>query len=147
MEEIGFQFRVLYRDNDLVKVRASAWNGVFGGAADVYLGSGRLGEIASQLRGFPEGSSDSREITLGTIGSESAGGGMSMHFYCIGQSSHAFVETNIESDCDSKGKVQSARLLLPIEANAIDLFVAELRRLDIGTAATACLRANISSSD
>ncbi len=76
--DIGFQFEILYRDNDLVKVRVSAWNGAFGGAADVYLGAGQLGEVAAQLRGLPKSVSDTREVMLGVFGLESAGGGVSM---------------------------------------------------------------------
>jgi hypothetical protein len=141
MEGIGLQFRVLYRDSDLVKVRASAWNGAFGGAADVYVGRGRLGEIAEQLRGFPTSTSDNREVILGAFGAESAGGGMSINLRCVDRSGHAYVETKIESDWDSEDRAQSATLRLPIEANAIDLFVDGLRRLDQGTAETAHLRA------
>jgi hypothetical protein len=80
---------------------------------------------------------------LGTFGTESAGGGMSMRFRCIDRSGHAFVETKIESDRDSGGRVQSATLLLPIEAGAVDSFVDDLCRLDAGTAATAYLRATV----
>ncbi len=141
--EIGFQFEIPYRDNDLVKVRVSAWNGAFGGAADVCLGTGQLGEVAAQLRGFPKTVSDTREVMLGTFGPESAGGGVSMRFYCVDRSGHANVETKIVSDRDSVGRVQSAMLLVPIEAGAIDSFVDELRGLDTGTAATACLRATV----
>jgi hypothetical protein len=143
VEEIGFQFKVLYRDSDLVKIRVSVWNGAFGGAAEVYLGTGRLGEVAAQLRGFPKSISDTREVMMGTFGTESAGGGMSMRFHCIDRSGHAYVETKIESDRDSEGRVQSATLLLPIEAVAVDSFVDDLRRLDAGTAATAYLRATV----
>ena len=44
---------VFTETTDLVKVRVSAWTGTFGGIADVYLGTGRLGEVATQLRRLP----------------------------------------------------------------------------------------------
>ncbi len=141
--KIGFQFEVLYRDNDLAKVRVSAWNGTFRGTADVYLGAGQLGAVATQLRGFPKSVSDTREVMLGTFDPGSAGGGVSMRLYCVDRSGHAYVETKIESDRDSEGRVQSAMLLVPIEAGAIDSFVDELRSLDTAAVATACLRATV----
>lgn len=140
--QTGVQCEVLYRDNDLDKIRVSAWNGFFGGAADVYLPAGQLGEVASQLQGFPKNVIDNREVTMGTFDPESAGGGVSMRFFCIDRSGHAYVEMKIESDRDVSGRVQSAMLLVPIEASAIDAFISELHRLDTGEAATACLRAS-----
>jgi hypothetical protein len=138
--ESGLQLDVLYQDSDLAKIRVSASNDVFGGTADVYLGLGQLAEVAAQLEGFPTGFEDSREITLGSFEPQSAGGGVSMRFYCVDRSGHAYVETKIESDQDSAGKVQSAILLVPIEASAVDLFVDELRRVNSGKATTACLK-------
>ena len=141
--EPGFQFRVLYRDNDLLKVRISAWNGSFGGEGDVYIGTDELGIIGAQLRGFPNSISDIREVVLGDFDSESAGGGVKMRFYCVDRAGHAYVDAKIESDRDSVGRVQSATLSAPIEANAVDSFVDDLRSLDLGTAATASLRATV----
>src|SRR5262249_54338 len=83
VEEIGIQFKVLYREIDLVKLHASAWNGVFGGAADVYLGTDQLEQVVTQVVGFPKNTSDIREIVLGSFGSHFAGGGISMRFHCI----------------------------------------------------------------
>lgn len=96
--EPGFQFGVIYRDNDLVKLRVSAWNGAFGGTSDVYLRVSQLNEVAEQLEGFPNSISDSREIILGTFDPESAGGGVYMRFYCTDRSGHAHVDVKIESD-------------------------------------------------
>ena len=141
--ETGFQFDVLYRDSDLVKVRVSAWNGAFAGTSDVYLGIGQLGEIAKQLQGFAKSVSDTREVMLGTFGPESAGGGVSMRLYCVDRSGHAYVETKMESDQDAAGKVESVTLLVPIEAGAVDCFGDELRRLDTGAAQTASLSGRV----
>lgn len=143
--ETGFQFDVLFRDSDLLKVRVSAWNGAFGGASDVYVGIGALTEIANKLQGFPQSTSDAREVMWGTFGPETAGGGVSMRFYCIDGSGHAYVESKIESDQDAAGTVQSATFLVAIEASAIDCFVAELLKVDRGTATTASLRATAAS--
>ncbi|HMK29698.1 MAG TPA: hypothetical protein VK473_08455 [Terriglobales bacterium] len=143
-EEIGLQLKVLYRDSDLIKARVFAWNGTFGGISDIYLAIDQLAGVAEQLQGFPQGISDSREVMLGTFDPTSAGGGMSMRFYCIDRSGRAYVDTKIESDQDSSGGVQSVALSLPIEGGAVDSFVGELRSLDAGERATAYLRGTAS---
>jgi hypothetical protein len=102
--EVGFQFERIYGDNDVLEVRVSAWNGAFGGLTDVYVGIGRLGEVATCLSGFPSSVTDSREFTLGAFGGEFAGGGVSMRFYCRDASAHVMVESRIESSSRSEGK-------------------------------------------
>lgn len=128
--EVGFRFEKTYEDNDLLQLRVSAWNGFFGGAADIYVGIGRLKEVANLLRGFPSYVKDDREFTLGAFTREFAGGGISLHFFCSGGAAHVFVESKIESTHNAEGKAQSATLLLPTEAAAIDAFVEDLYRVD-----------------
>jgi hypothetical protein len=140
----GFQFQVLYRDDHLIKVRVSVWNGGFGGEADVYVGTNLLAEIARELCGFPRNVADSREVMLGGFGSEWAGGGASMRFYCVDQSGHACVDVKIESGRDLLGRIQSATFSVPIEAGALDSFVDQLHSMVTGAATTACLRAAVS---
>src|SRR5438552_6861126 len=123
--EIGFEFKVIYSDVHLIQVRIFVWNGAFGGTADVYLGFDQLEEVAKKLQGFPNQLSDAREVMLGDF----AGGGVSMKFYCVDRSGHAYVECKIQSDRDSEGRVQSATLFIPVEAAAVDSFVEELRRV------------------
>ncbi len=127
--DIGFRFEVIYKDSYLLEVRLSAWNGAFGGAADLYVGIGQLEETAAKLKGFPNHPSDTREVILGDFGPKSAGGGVSMRFYCTDASGHASVESKIESDSLSGKPAQCVTLSLPIEAAAVDSFVDELRRL------------------
>lgn len=124
--DIGLQFEVIYKAEDLIQVRVFAWNGSFGGTADIYVGIGRLEEIAARLKGFPASVSDRREITLGAFGPNTAGG-VEMQFYCADASGHAYVELKIESGSLSGKTVQSAILSLPIEAAAVDSFVDDLR--------------------
>jgi hypothetical protein len=138
--EIGVQFEVVYKDDDLIEVRISASNGTFCGEASAYLGIGEVEEIATKLQGFPTRPSDAREIMLGTFDPNSAGGGMSMRFYCSDRSGHAYVEARIESGHESTRVVQSVVLLLPLEAAAVDSFVDELRRLDAGIGERASLK-------
>jgi hypothetical protein len=127
--EVGFQFEIIYQDNDLVEIRVSAWNGVFGGSSDVYVNKGDLQTIAGKLAGFPNSPSDTRDFTLGSFDRESAGGGVHMKFSCIDRSGHAQIEARIESD-DKSGRRQSVALSQPIEASAVDSFVTELSGLE-----------------
>jgi len=128
--EAGFQLTVIWGDADVTRIRVSAWNGLFGGTADVYVGIGRLGEAAAQLEGFPKDPSDVREVIFGAFGPEYAGGGVSMRLHCVDGAGHSSVDSRIESDYDSLRKAQSAVLSLPIEAAAVDSFVEGLRCLN-----------------
>jgi hypothetical protein len=128
--EVGFRLAVIYSDEDLNEIRVSAWNGNFGGAADIYMEIGGLTEVAAKLVGFPRGPSDVREFTLGAFGREFAGGAVSMRFYCIDQAGHSYVESRIESGTESAKVWQAATLVMPVEAASIDRFVENLRRLE-----------------
>ncbi|MGD0761434.1 MAG: hypothetical protein ABR921_21255 [Candidatus Sulfotelmatobacter sp.] len=138
--ELGFQFGVLWSDDDVIELRVSAWNGTFGGSADLYVAIGRLEETAVQLHGFPDSPSDTRELTFGSFDPKFVGGGVRMHFYCADGAGHSRVEANIESRRDSAEFAQSVHLLLPIEAASVDTFVEELRQLGVSRAGVARLR-------
>src|SRR5713101_5222986 len=140
MIEIGFQLNVMYGDNDVMNIRVSAWNGAFGGVADVYEGIGQLEQIAETLRGFPVDPSDTREVSLGDFGPKSAGGGVSMRFYCADRAGHTYVDSRIESAYDSAGKAQSVIMTLTIEPAAVDSFVEELSRLSADQTGQAYLK-------
>lgn len=137
---IGLQFKVIYADDHLMQIHVSAWNGAFGGAAEVYVGIGQIEQIAGNLEGFPKDIRDAREVVLGAFGSQSAGGGLNMLFYCADQAGHTYVDLSIESEPSSTGKVQSVTCALPVEAAGIDSFVSELRRLGANRAGEAYLR-------
>jgi hypothetical protein len=138
--DIGFQFEAIWQDNDVIEVRVLASNGIFCGRADVYVGIGQLEELSASLRGFPTQSSDTREVVFGAFGPKSAGGGVSMRFYCADGAGHALVDSKLESDHGANGRAQSVALTLSVEASAVDLFIDELRQLGANRAGMACLR-------
>jgi hypothetical protein len=138
--EAGFKFEEIYRDGDVLEVRVIGWNGAFGGVANVYVGIGRLGEVATLLQGFPSSVTDDREFTLGAFGGEFAGGGVSLRFRACGGAAHVVVESKIEADSDSAAPRQSVVFVMPTEAAAIDSFVEELRSIDRNQAREARLR-------
>src|SRR6266404_6342584 len=94
----GFRFQAIWFDNDVIQLCVSAWNGTFGGVADIYEALGDLEEAAAQLRGFPRNPSDSREIIFGNFDRKFAGGGVSMRFHCVDGAGHAYVEATIDSN-------------------------------------------------
>ena len=126
---VGLEFQEIWNDADMIEVRVSAWNGTFGGATRVYVGSGRLDEAAATLHGFPDNPSDSRELKFAGVGVGGAPGGIGLRFYCIGGAAHAWLEARIESVCDLAAPPQSVVLSLPIEPAAVDLFVDQLHRV------------------
>jgi len=137
----GLQLSVKWHDNDLLELGITAWNGAFGGAADVYLPIGGLKETAEKLEGFPRNPSDKREVVFGQFGPEWDGGGVRMRFYCADGAGHAYVESKIESGGQVAGVTQSVALSLRIEPAALDSFVEDLRRIDTEKTGIARLRA------
>jgi hypothetical protein len=138
--QTGVQFHVIYQDDDLIQLRVSAWNGEFGGLAEIYAGIGALAEAAAKLRGFPNKPSDTREVIFGNFDRKFAGGGLSMRFHCIDGAGHSYVEASIDSNCSAGGTVQTAVLAMRVEATAVDIFVQELQRVEATRTGTALLR-------
>jgi hypothetical protein len=138
--QVGFQFQANWFDSDLIQLRISAWNGTFGGTADIYEAIGDLEEAAAQLRGFPRDPSDRRELIFGNFDRKCAGGGVRMRFHCIGGAGHSYVEATIDSNSESAGTIQTAVLSISVEAAAIDVFVRELEAVGANRAGTAFLK-------
>ncbi|SRR6266567_7172080 len=138
--EIGFRFEVKWSDSDVFEIRISAWNGAFGGSTSVYVPIGGLKEAATKIEGFPRHPSDKRELQFGVFGHKWAGGAVNMLFYCRDAAGHALVETKIESEHGATPKAESALFFVSVEATAVDVFVADLRRLEADRHGTAVLR-------
>jgi hypothetical protein len=127
---LGIQFDETWRDEDLIMVHVTAWNGRFGGSAEVYVPTSDLTKHASRLKGFPSSVSDSRTIELGTFDPSCAGGGLRLRFYCLDGAGHTFVECKVRPDSKIAGVEQHAVIALPIEPAAVDSFVEQMARLD-----------------
>ena len=74
--ELGVEFEIIWYDNDALELRVAAWNGAFGGLADIYVAIGDLQAAAEQLRGFPNSPADKRGIEFGSLDRKYAGGGV-----------------------------------------------------------------------
>jgi hypothetical protein len=138
--DVGFKFRVLWHGTDVINLGVSAWNGAFGGLADIYEGIGDLRVAAAQLHGFPKNPEDTRELVFGNFDRKYAGGGVRMRFHCVDGAGHAYVEATIDSNCQSGGTVQTVLLAMPVEAAAVDTFIRELERLEDEREGTAHLK-------
>jgi hypothetical protein len=137
---VGFQFTVIWFDEGSIQLCVSAWNGTFGGTAEVYEALGKLENAAGSLIGFPLNPSDKREIIFGNFDRKWAGGGVRMRFHCVDGAGHAYVEAAIDSKYESGGTVQTVLLSMPVEAAAIDAFVQGLQAVGINRAGTAYLK-------
>ena len=136
---VGFEFKLIWFDSDVIELRCSGWNGAFGGTAALYEGTGDLELAAEKLRGFPQNPSDQRELIFGSFSRNSAGGAVKMRFYCVGGAGHAYVEATFDGGFEKAGTIESALLSMPLEAAAIDAFVQELRVMGANRTGTARL--------
>src|ERR1700716_1606591 len=122
--EIGIKFQSIWGDTDVLEVRIIAWDGQFGGSADVYVEIGGILKAAAKLEGFPRHTGDSCDVELGAFGPGFAGGGATFPFSTRGLADRTFVELTIESNHDEFEQAQCTPLRAPVEAAAIDSFVA-----------------------
>lgn len=141
--ETGVRLESIWRDNDVVEVRISAWNGQFGGVADAYVEIGGVNAAATKLEGFPRHATDSCGLEFGAFGPGFAGGGVSLHFYSRGFAGHTFAEVTIESGYDQFEQTQRTTLRASVEVAAIDRFVAELRNMEQQIHPIAFLKFNV----
>lgn len=140
--QLGLRFEVVWSDNDLFAVRATASNGKFAGTAGLYVPIGGLAEAAEHISGFPRIPSDSCELQFGKFGPTFGGGAINARFFCVGRAGRSFVEIKLESDFQC-GAAENVQLTIPIEASAVDTFVEELRSLEANREGSAQLLARL----
>ena len=137
----GIEVEVVWFDQDVVECHFKCSNGRFSGHAEIYVNHDGLSNMAAGLRGFPSGHTDCREFELGTFNPNHADGGIRLHFHCLDSVGHAVVDVKLRGDaCKALGEVESVALRIPVEAAAIDTFVAQIGNVNteqIG--APACL--------
>jgi len=125
----GLEFEVVWFDQDAIEYLVRCSNGSFGGATRLYSSHVDLTNAAGILSGFPSNIEDCRNLRLGTFAPELAGGGMT--FKCVDSAGHAVVLVTLRDD-GRKGicQPQSVNLCIPVEAGAIDSFVAKVHSMD-----------------
>lgn len=129
-----------YHDVDVVELKASAWNGSFGGSTCLWVAQGELDDAANQLAGFPVSLADRREVTFGAFGPKFAGGAITLKFACIDGAGHCQVNVSMESDYDRRDIwAERVEMLSAFEPAALDQFVKEMRELNSSLAGSAVL--------
>jgi len=138
----GVDIEVIGIDNDLVELEVRASNGIFAGRAKLYENHEASASAAQLLSGFPIGSTDQREVTLGTLDEKYAGGGAGLAFRCTDGSGHCVVKVRLRDD-DFGGSIHSATFSIPCEAAAVDEFVQQLRAMTLNLGSNAHLHAAV----
>jgi hypothetical protein len=128
--EPGLMIDYVWSDEDVVEIELSGSNGAFAGQMQAYVAPGELAKIAESLSGFPRDHTDTREVSFGSTAMTAAGGAASLHFYCTDRTGTAFIDLSIAADPVSFDGGQHVRIALPIESQAVDLFVTQLRSLE-----------------
>ena len=141
----GLEIKYLWHDLDVLEVSIAASNGRFGGRAQAYIGHDDLRDAALTLEAFPATPRDSRELEIGNMDPQFAGGGASLRFFCTDNSGHAAVEILLVDPAQPQTNLgirppQSAHFFAHVEAAAIDDFVRELRAFDPSESRSAFLR-------
>jgi hypothetical protein len=124
----------------MLEVRVSAWNGRFGGTADVYISHDELADAADSLAGFPQTLTDTRAFQLGSFGPQHASGASAIRLWCEDGAGHVRLEAKLESDFNQTETAESMTIFAGVEPSAMDSFVAELRQVELTHAGAATLR-------
>jgi hypothetical protein len=134
----GIEVEIVWLDQHVLEFQCNCSNGRFSGQAEIYLSHDGLSDMAAALSGFPSHTNDSRQFELGTFNPNHADGGISLHFRCTDSSGHAEVEVKLRGDaCKGLGELESVALRIPVQAAAIDSFVAQIKQMEkqLGAAA------------
>jgi hypothetical protein len=126
----GLRVSYLWHDVDVLEVKVVAENGEFRGSAAVYVGTGDLVAAATKLRGFPKDPLDKRDVTFGAFGRQSAGGAVSLTFYCRDMAGHATCAVVIESGYTNERTIANATLCVDFDPASLDEFLTQLRRIE-----------------
>lgn len=137
----GIEFEVVWFDQDVTELKVTCSNGPFRGATKMYVVPDALSMAAETLSGFPSGARDIRDVKLGALEPNSAGGGIRMSFRCVDSAGHAAVLVTVRPDeSQVPEEPLSVCLYVPVEPYAIDVFVAKVRSMDRSIGAKAYLQ-------
>ena len=137
----GVKIEVMWFDDDVVELSVHGSNGRFAGTTELYASPDVFSEVANSLRGFPSSIRDHRQIELGTFDPSCGGGGVRLTLRCVDAAAHAVIEMSVRTDPRYHyGQTETAELVIPVEAAAIDEFVVALQRMEVTVGVMARLR-------
>ncbi len=133
---------IIWFDDDAILVRARSDNGQFAGSADCYAAHSVFADIAAAVHGFPVSCDDRRQFALGAQTPDFGCGGLQLRLWCVDSSGHAVADIRIRSSRNTSvsGQEEIAEFSFPVEAAAIDEFVATLRGMRVAIGAAVTLR-------
>jgi hypothetical protein len=124
------RLEVVWTDEQLIELLASASNGRFCGTTKVYTTGEHLLEIAESLKGFPRKVTDVLTFAFGESGSYSF---LSLRFYCVNGVGHTAVQITMEENITHGSSVieeeHKASFELRYDAGLINQFQQALRRM------------------
>ena len=113
---------------DLLQLRVTASSRAFSGSTTLFDTPSALNRLLEGLGGFPTHPTDTRLIELGTFDLALAGGGARIGLACTSSAGHAILSATVQT-CRHTEPPESVSVAVPVEASAIDQFVAELAGL------------------
>lgn len=132
------EFKVIWKDDELIELKITASNVYFGGITEVYDQSESLAELAVLLADFP----NKNNTIFYEMGEKDSYSYFSMKLYIIDSSGHIGLEINLESNVPTEYRQEEkskVKLEIIVEPNAIDNFQRELLHLAKNEAGTAIL--------
>jgi hypothetical protein len=124
-----FSVRVIWQDDDMVEVEASACTQHFSGLTQVYTTYDELRNLSISLAGFPKAATSRVTFSAGAAASYSF---LSADFYCVDNAGHAAAQFTIESNVPTDWRPQEknhVRLEMQFEPGSLDKFLSALDHL------------------
>jgi len=144
---MGLTIRAGYTDDDgLLGLEFRVWNDRFAGAASLWSTFTQLTEFASCIAGFPASTEDHRSFEFGARDPQWSYNGKvrvvvgycGLHFRTTDSAAHAVVDVVVEDRRSHSGHhvigPAKAQFSIPVDAAAIDRFVAALHAIADGRA-------------
>ncbi|PVY38892.1 hypothetical protein [Pontibacter virosus] len=128
MNENKLTLEVIWKDEHLIELRASASNGRYSGITEVYEVSNSLLKFAHELDGFPF----NKDTVTHSCGEKDSYAFFKMDFYKIGPTGKCGVQITMEENVPTEYRKEEKDKLsmeLILEPNAIDNFCKELKSL------------------
>lgn len=137
----GIEIEFVWFDDHVIELCVRGYNGRFAGTANLYDGHDALARVVAAFRGFPESIEDRREVELGTLDPDRAGGGARFRLRCTDAVGHVAVDVDLRTEPrHSANRCETADFVVSVEPAAIDDFVAALSGMTVAVGAVVRLR-------
>ncbi|MCC6740396.1 MAG: hypothetical protein IT452_15235 [Planctomycetia bacterium] len=122
----GLGVEIAWVDEDVVELRITGSNGLFGGQTQVYADRAGFAKLAAFAKGFPQNPDERRLIELGTFDPGFAGGGARLGLRVLDGAGHVALDVLLATQVEDN-RHQRVEFFLEVEPAALDDFA---RRLD-----------------